>query len=322
MASEEKYANSGIITIRLGLGSIVFAAVITFVGLAWIFFLGVMVGRMYYGVDASQKSQTNIISQHNVEKNVGPWDAEQATGKNENPAQGKSRTTYHPVIKEDHIAERVSQSPDAFPHDDSVDTNIAARPASENTEPVTIENTATPIPTDTLNEEITPESTPELSEVQDSDFIEKVHDIDANHNSKTNIEIENHHTDIQSPENSTNTEDIEDNESIIASQEGADTNVHPESMEILPVSKTDTEEFYDYTYQVATFKNPDNARVLNETLSAEGLKVSSLSEERNGELFHYVLVHHQGTESSKEAVEKILINNNFTTFIMRSKRVQ
>lgn len=371
MAPERKHHSSPTFTIRLGIGSVILAALITFVGLAWIFFLGVMAGRMYYGVDTTAAQNAN----HNQQMATMPapppsamMPNEQATGKTENPTLHKSNSTYHPVIKEDSMAERVAQGQEPFVGDDfeSIQKIDELAPPAElgpkqktesSTGPSTdfdAENSLTTSKSESRsqahshNDKSIPNDATKLGLSQGSDFIEKVitepsQEITSTPTPLTNAVGVQGTVQNELPSTSTASKQtvdtphqtpdaIDETSSSVEDQSIHTTQVKNDSTEktLLPETQdnTNTEEtsgnqaIFDYTYQLATFKNPASAHSITDELVADGLNATTLSEEKNGTTFYYILVYHRGPEHSKTALEEILARHHFTDFIVRSKVVQ
>lgn len=365
MAPERKHNPSTTFTIRLGIGSVILAALITFVGLSWIFFLGVMAGRMYYGVDQtvtqnanqSQQAPSNAIPPSVVVSN------DQPSGKTESPKPHKSNSTYHPIIKEDSMAERVALGQEPFVSDGFESIQKADQQS---------------IPAE-LDLEIVPEQATEAHEIstaldsqsdmaisgdeadtttsQDIDFIENAspeptHDLipetsqvapplltsstpvaDLSENQDT-VQSEFPHTSAeQAVVKSQETPDIMDAPSAPPELSALQTEeITKDSTEktLLPDTSintnvediTENQAIFDYTYQLATFKNPESAQSITNELVEAGLNAVALTEENNGTTFYYILVYHRGTQHSQKALEEILAQHHFTDFIVRSKVVQ
>ncbi len=355
MMPERKSTSTKIFTIRLGLGSVLFAALITFVGLAWIFFLGVMAGRMYYGVDPTTLAQKTSQNQQLAATTPPPsptMPSKPPHATPEKPAQNKSITTYQPVIKDDNIAERVAQGQEPFPRNDFKD--MATKDENDVVKVETKDIPSSIIVDDTSAEEsaISPadsvastmESASSTSDSQDfgvsveaqgADFIERVDTEKESLPTSTEPTIPATVTvDEQGPvvETPQDVLPIEPNTSSVDIDAASSKPVPEIAVEDTTTSHTTknidknltsiNQQIFDYTYQLATFKNPDSAHSITSELVADGLNATVLTEERNGTLFHYILVYHQGSEESKKALEKKLAQHNFSDFIVRSKVAQ
>lgn len=325
MAPERKHNSSPTFTIRLGIGSITLVALITFVGLAWIFFLGVMAGRMYYGVDTTvtqnaSQGQQEVTTTAPVPSAMMPNEQVSTTTENVNPQ--KSNFTYHSVIKEDSMAERLAQGQKPFVGNEFESIQKINEPTipaelgpKEKTEPKTGSSTyliaKNPLATsetesitvlNSYNGEAITGDTTEPNLHQRADFIEKVRAEPSQEAAPTPIVAETKaegtaHDEL--PSSSTISEQTADTPyQTTVTIDKAASSVEAKSMHTSQVkddstkkallaqtqTNTNTEEtaqnqtIFDYTYQLATFKNSESAHSITDKLIADGLNATALSE--------------------------------------------
>ncbi len=332
MTPEKRYTPSSVFTVRLGFGSVLLAAVITFVGLAWVFFLGVMVGRMYYGVDNTKQPQTPpAIEQSTNQKNT----LENTIANVANPtapAQGKSRTTYTPVVKEDTRFEKITQAQNAYSSNDleSTQDNFASLPSdvkSADNDENFMQNEKSAVQENSVSE----------AYEQCADFIEKVEENTSPHDEQVSTTTSSQDTTASDISEQKTAEPIvtESSSAEILSPKQEDSDSLDDTVQVIVADTSTTTEtsttsslkeenntVYIYTYQLGTFTVAENATAVVEKLIDDGVNATVLSEEKNGSMLSYVFAYHTGTESSQQLVQEKFVKHGLANFIVRRKTVQ
>lgn len=326
MTPEKKYTPSSVFTVRFGFGSVVLAAVITFIGLAWIFFLGVMVGRMYYGGDNTKKAQMPpAIQQSARQENAAPNIATSTA-----PVQSKTGTTYSPVVKEDTSLEKIKQAQDTY--------STTSVTEQDTFEPLSLPSDVAPADNDEnaiQNEKpAVQEDSVLATNKQDADFIEKVEENTISHDKKASTITPSKDTTANDTSRQDTAEPIvtesSSAEMLRAKQEDNDTS--DATMQVIVAdTNTDTSTtpslnegnvVYIYTYQLGTFTIADNAAAVVKKLVDDDVDATVLREEKKGSTLSYVFAYHTGTESSQHLVQEKFAKHGLANFIIRRKTVQ
>jgi cell division septation protein DedD len=79
------------------------------------------------------------------------------------------------------------------------------------------------------------------------------------------------------------------------------------------------EQVFDYTYQVASFREAGMARALADKLTAAGLRSGVESGDVNGSTWHRVQVFHQGTPASTDDMRAVLARFNIDKPLLKKK---